>query len=461
MAPEAAPPPPLSFEAPTGAQMGVPAEPPPPLAAANEKLHQIRKAVVERVEAALEGKEPYIDKSPEMQARVEEEFEFALAELAPDLNPAERERVRREVIDEVAGYGPIQSLLDEDSVTEIMVNGPHLVYAEQKGKIHETDIRFDDDEHVTKIIRHILDPLGRRVDRNWPIADARLPDGSRVNVIIPPSALNGPTVTIRKFSKKPLTVADLIRFGSMTEQMAQFLKMCVEARLNIVVSGGTGSGKTTLLNVLSGFIPDDERIVTIEDSAELQLRQRHVVTLESKPPDPDGRGSVTIRDLVKNSLRMRPERIVVGECRGGEALDMLQAMNTGHDGSLTTLHANTPRDAIARMETLSMMSGMDLPVRTIREQIASAIDLIVQQARLRDGARKIVSITEVQGMEGEVVTLQDVFIFKEYGQDESGKVMGEMVPTGIRPKFYYRFEEKGFYLPPETFDPRGLAATRR
>jgi pilus assembly protein CpaF len=465
-APAPAPPvaPPPAYQPPTerAAPIAVAEPPAPPLAPASERLRQIRRAVVERVEAALEGKEPYIDKSPEMQARVQEEFEQAFLEIAPDLSPAEKERLRRDVTDEVAGYGPIQPLLEEDTVSEVMVNGPHLVYAEQKGRLHETDARFDDDEHVMKIIRHILDPLGRRVDRKWPIADARLPDGSRVNVIIPPSALNGPTVTIRKFSKKPLTVADLIRFGSMTDQMAQFLKMCVEARLNVVVAGGTGSGKTTLLNVLSGFIPDDERIVTIEDSAELQLRQRHVVTLEAKPPDPDGTGSVTIRDLVRNSLRMRPERIVVGECRGGEALDMLQAMNTGHDGSLTTLHANTPRDAIARMETMSLMSGLDLPVRTIREQIASAIDLIVQQARLRDGARKVVAITEVQGMEGEVITLQDVFMFKEYAQDETGKVLGEMVPTGIRPKFYYKFEEKGFYLPPETFDPRAaMAAGRR
>jgi len=331
-----------------------------------------------------------------------------------------------------------------------MINGPHQVYVERNGKLIETDVRFLNDEHVLRVINKIIEPLGRRIDRTWPMVDARLPDGSRVNAIIPPCAIDGPVVTIRKFSRTPFTVQDLINFGTLTEQMAEFLRACVVSRLNIVVSGGTGSGKTTLLNVLSSFIPEEERIVTIEDSAELQLHQRHVVRLESKPPEPDGSGRVTIRDLVINALRMRPERIVVGECRGGEALDMLQAMNTGHDGSMTTIHANSPRDALSRLETLVLMSGMDLPLFVVRQQIASAIDLIVQQARLRDGSRKIVNITEVQGMEGETIVLQDVFRFEEEGE-EDGRVIGRMRPMGVRPRFEPRLKARGFKLPPSMF----------
>jgi pilus assembly protein CpaF len=332
-----------------------------------------------------------------------------------------------------------------------MANGPNLIFVERDGKVVETDARFNDEAHMLRIVDRIIRPLGRRVDRKSPMVDARLPDGSRVNVIIPPSAIDGTTITIRKFSRRKLTTDDLISFGTLTPEMAEFLRACVTSRLNIVVSGGTGSGKTTLLNVLSNFIPDVERIVTIEDSAELQLNKRHVVRLETKPAEPDGTGRVTVRDLVINSLRMRPERIVVGECRGSEALDMLQAMNTGHDGSLTTIHANTPRDTISRLQTMVLMSGMDFPIKVIREQIASAIDLIVQQARLRDGSRKIVQITEVQGMEGDVVVLQDVFRFVERGQDTSGKVYGDLLPTGIRPKFTPRLEVAGFYLPPDIF----------
>jgi pilus assembly protein CpaF len=301
-----------------------------------------------------------------------------------------------------------------------------------------------------RVIDRIVSPLGRRIDESSPTVDARLPDGSRVNAVIPPIALNGPTVTIRKFSQDPFTVEDLIRFGTFTAEMATFLKACVEARLNIVVSGGTGSGKTTMLNVLSSFIPDDERIVTIENAAELQLRQDHVVRLESRPPNIEGKGEVSIRDLVINSLRMRPERIVVGECRGGEALDMLQAMNTGHDGSMTTAHANSPRDTLSRLETMCLMAGMDLPVRAIREQIASAVDLIVQQDRLKDGTRKITNVTEVQGMEGDVIVLQDIFVFQQTGV-ENGKIVGRMKPTGIRPKFIHRFEVHNIYLPPNIF----------
>jgi pilus assembly protein CpaF len=312
-------------------------------------------------------------------------------------------------------------------------------------------VRFASDEHVLKIIDRIIRPLGRRIDRKWPMVDARLPDGSRVNAIIPPCAIDGSTITIRKFSKNKLKVDDLIRFGSMTPEMAEFLRACVVSRLNIVVAGGTGSGKTTLLNVLSNFIPEDERIITIEDSAELQLAQDHVVRLEAKPPEIDGTGRVTIRDLVINSLRMRPERIVIGECRGGETLDMLQAMNTGHDGSLTTLHANTPRDAIARMETMALMAGMEMPLKVIREQIASAIDLIVQQTRLEDGSRKVAYITEVQGMEGDTVVLQDIFKLEILGKTGEGKIIAELRPTGVRPKFTPRLEAHGFKLPPSIF----------
>jgi len=318
-------------------------------------------------------------------------------------------------------------------------------------------IKFDDEDHVRRIIDRIILPLGRRVDADTPLVDARLPDGSRVNAVIPPVAIDGSNITIRKFSTKRLTIQDLINFDSMTPQIGEFLKACVMSRLNIVVSGGTGSGKTTLLNVLSGFIPEDERIVTIEDAAELQLSQDHVVRLETKKPNLDGKGEVTIRDCVKNSLRMRPERIVVGECRGGETLDMLQAMNTGHDGSLTTLHANTPRDAISRMESMSLMSGLDFPLKVIREQIAAAVELIVQQSRLRDGSRKITYITEVAGMEGDTVVLQDIFKFVEEGVDKDGKVIGGVRPTGLRPLFTPKLESKGFRLPPEIFMPSGGA----
>jgi pilus assembly protein CpaF len=332
-----------------------------------------------------------------------------------------------------------------------MVNGPNKIYIEQKGKLTLSTVRFASDEHVLKVIDRIIRPLGRRIDRKWPMVDARLPDGSRVNAIIPPCAIDGSTITIRKFSKNKLTINDLVRFGSVTPDMGEFLRACVVSRLNVVVAGGTGSGKTTLLNVLSNFIPDDERIVTIEDSAELQLAQDHVVRLEAKPAEVDGSGKVTIRDLVINSLRMRPERVVIGECRGGETLDMLQAMNTGHDGSLTTLHANTPRDALARMETMSMMAGMDLPLKVIREQIASAIDLIVQQTRLDDGQRKVAYITEVQGMEGETVVLQDIFKLDILGKSADGKISAELRPTGVRPRFTPRLEAHGFKLPPSIF----------
>ncbi|GGJ61728.1 pilus assembly protein CpaF [Anoxybacillus voinovskiensis] len=367
----------------------------------------------------------------------------------------DRKKVVDELINDLTGFGPINPLLVDDEVTEIMVNGPYQVYCERNGKLELTNIQFRDEEHVMNVIEKIVAPIGRRIDESSPMVDARLPDGSRVNAIIPPLSLNGPTITIRKFSKDPLQIEDLIRFGTLTEEVALFLEACVKARLNIFVSGGTGSGKTTTLNVLSNFIPDDERIVTIEDAAELQLHQNHVVSLESRPPNIEGKGAVTIRDLVRNSLRMRPDRIVIGEVRGAEALDMLQAMNTGHDGSLATGHSNSPRDMIARLETMVLLAGVELPVKAIREQIAGAIDLIIHQARLKDGSRKIVHITEVQGMEGDVIVLQDIFLFKQQGIDSDGKVKGRLVPTGVRPKFYERLEQSGITIPPSVFVEEG------
>lgn len=367
------------------------------------------------------------------------------------LSAKRRAVLLEEVMDEVVGYGPIQSLLDDPTISEVMVNAPDEIFVERKGKVVRAIKRFNDDEHTRRIIDKILAPLGRRVNERTPIADGRLPDGSRVNVIIPPLALKGSSITIRKFSKSPLTDQDLVDKGSMTAQMRDFLKACVEARLNIIIAGGTGSGKTTLLNVMSSFIPKDERLVTVEDAAELQIHQPNLVALESRPPNIEGEGQVTIRDLVRNALRMRPERIVVGECRGGEALDMLQAMNTGHDGSMSTVHSNTPRDTISRLETLAMMSGLELPIKVLSKQIASAINIIVQQARLSDGSRRVTYVTEVQGMEGETILLQDIFVHEQKGIDSEGKVIGEMKPTGFRPKCVPQLIAAGCKLPPGLF----------
>jgi pilus assembly protein CpaF len=362
-----------------------------------------------------------------------------------------RQQIAKEILNELVGYGPIQPLLDDPDVSEVMVNGPKKVYIEKKGKLQKTAITFENNDHVQRVIDRIVLPLGRHIDADSPTVDARLPDGSRVNAVVPPVSIDGASITIRKFRKDKLTPQQLIDFGSITASMVEFLRACIISRLNVIISGGTGSGKTTLLNVLSGFIPDNERIVTIEDAAELQLQQEHVLRMETKSPNVDGKGAVTIRDLVRNSLRMRPDRIVVGECRGGETLDMLQAMNTGHDGSLTTVHANNPRDTISRVETLVLMAGMDLPVKVIRQQISSAIDLIVQQSRLKDGSRKVTSITEVAGMEGDTIVLTEIFRFEQTGVSTDGKVIGSLKPTGIRPLFTPRLEASGFKLPPEVF----------
>jgi pilus assembly protein CpaF len=398
-----------------------------------------------------------VTRTDEVRRTIQDLFEQILAEENIVLSRPERARLFEQIAAEILGFGPLQPLLEDDTITEIMVNGPKNVYVERKGKLHRVPVTFENNDHVMRIIDRIVAPLGRRIDESSPYVDARLQDGSRVNAVIPPISLVGPTLTIRKFSKNPITVDQLIQFGSVSPESIQFLKACVESRLNILISGGTGSGKTTLLNVMSSFIPGDERIITIENAAELQLRQEHVVTLESRPPNIEGRGEITIRDLVINSLRMRPERIIVGECRGGETLDMLQAMNTGHDGSMTTAHANSPRDAISRVETMCLMAGMDLPVRAIREQVSSAIDLICQQERMRDGTRKVTCITEVSGMEGDVITMTDIFVFEQTGT-ENGKIIGRLRPTGLRPKFMEKIETAGINLPPSIF---GIGDRRR
>jgi len=411
-----------------------------------------------RVQNKLIGElDPKLDLSNAAKVRqqVEDIFNTLLDSENIVLTRTERARMFESIAADILGFGPLEILLNDTEISEIMVNGPRNIYIERKGKLTKSDVIFNNDEHVMRVIDRIISPLGRRCDESSPMVDARLPDGSRVNAVIRPISLVGPCLSIRKFKKEGITVEDMIRFGSLTREMAEFLSASVRARLNIVVSGGTGSGKTTTLNALSSFIPEDERIITVENAAELQLRQDHVVTLESRPPNVEGKGEISIRDLVINCLRMRPDRIVVGECRGGEALEMLQAMNTGHDGSMTTLHANTPRDAISRIETMVLMAGMDLPVRAIREQIAAAVNVIVQQSRLKDGSRKITNITEVQGMEGDVVVLQDVFLFEQTGLDERGKIIGQLRPTGIRPKFVEAFESQNIYLPPNIFGYAG------
>jgi len=394
----------------------------------------------------------------ELRRQVHEQLHRALSQEQSALSATEKAQLVSDVSDDVLGYGPIDRFLKDNDVTEVMVNGPNRVYVERFGKLDLSEVRFVDETHLRRIIDKIVSQVGRRVDESTPMVDARLPDGSRVNAVIAPLAIGGPFLTIRKFSADPYTVEDLINFGTFTPQVAHFIDACVRGRLNIVVSGGTGTGKTTLLNVLSGFIPTDERIVTVEDAKELQLHQDHVLSMESRPPNIEGRGEVKIRDLVRNSLRMRPDRIVVGECRGPEALDMLQAMNTGHDGSITTVHSNQPRDTLSRIETMSLMAGMDLPMRAIREQMASALDLIVHISRLRDGSRRVTHVTEVQGMEGEVIVLQDIYLF-DYGMgiDESGHFMGQLKSTGMRPTFAERLKDNGITLEPELFSSAPFA----
>src|SRR5258708_5215652 len=394
----------------------------------------------------------------DLRRRVHEQLHAALAQERAPLSAADKAQLIQDVSDDILGYGPIDRLLKDDDVTEVMVNGPESVYTERAGRIERTTASFVDETHLRRIIDKIVGQVGRRIDESTPMVDARLPDGSRVNAVIHPLAIGGPFLTIRKFSKDPYQIDDLIRFGTLNAHAARFMQACVVGRLNIIVSGGTGTGKTTTLNVLSSFIPSDERIVTVEDAKELQLHQDHVLAMEARPPNIEGRGQVTIRDLVKNCLRMRPDRIVVGECRAGEALDMLQAMNTGHDGSITTVHSNSPRDTLARVETMTLMSGFDLPVRAIREQMASALDLIVHLTRLRDGTRRVTHVTEVQGMEGEVITLQDLFLF-DYGMgvDDAGRFKGHLKATGIRPKFGERLADFGIRLSPDLFQQEGFA----
>lgn len=387
----------------------------------------------------------------EIEAIIAEHCAQVLAENPFAIPRGDRSVLVADVLDEMLGLGPLEPLLKDETVTEIMINGPSQVYVERQGRLHLAKVQFHDELHLMNIVERIVAPLGRRIDESSPLVDARLSDGSRVNIIIPPLSLSGPCITIRKFARVPLSVENLIGFGSLSEDMAAFLQACVAARLNIVVSGGTGSGKTTMLNALSSFIASDERIVTIEDAAELQLMQEHVVTLESRPPNIEGKGEITIRDLVRNALRMRPDRIVVGEVRSGESLDMLQAMNTGHDGSLTTVHANSPRDALSRLETMVLMAGMDLPVRAIREQIASAVDLIIQQSRLKDGSRRITHITEVQHMEGDVIILQDIFWFEQSGVDETGQIAGAFRTGSIPPRCLELFEINGIAVPANGF----------
>lgn len=420
-----------------------------PATGSRDAYIDLKNRVQQRLIAELD---PTMDitKTAEVRATINEMFEAMLTEESIVLTRNEKKRLFEAITAEILGFGPLEQFLNMDGITEIMVNGPKNVFIEKGGHITRSQVTFEDNEHVLRIIDRIVAPLGRRIDEGSPLVDARLPDGSRVNAIVPPISIDGPSITIRIFSKIPLTVENLIEFGSITPEAVEFLKACVAAHLNMVISGGTGSGKTTLLNIMSSFIPDHERIVTIENAAELQLRQEHVVRLESREANVEGRGEISIQRLVINSLRMRPDRIIVGEVRGGEALDMLQAMNTGHDGSLATAHANSPRDMLARLETMVLMAGMDLPHRAIREQIASAVDVILQGERLRDGTRKITSISEIQGMEGDVITTSEIFRFEQTGM-EQGRVIGRLRPTGLRPKFMWKIQDAGIMLPPSIF----------
>ena len=403
------------------------------------------------------GPQLYDNRTPDsvLEKKVRDTISEVLARSDSPLAVTDSARISAELLDEILGHGPVEPLLRDPDVTEIMVNGPDQIFVERFGRIHQVDASFVDEQHLRRVIDRIVSRVGRRVDESSPMVDARLPDGSRVNVVLPPVALDGSMLTIRKFARDAFTTEDLIGFGTFTPEVAQFLYACVRARLDIVISGGTGSGKTTTLNVLSSFLPPDERIVTIEDAAELQLRQNHVLRLESRPPNIEGRGEISVRDLVRNALRMRPDRIVIGEVRDGAALDLLQAMNTGHNGSLTTVHANSPRDSVARLETMSLMAGLELPVRAIREQIASAVDLVVHQSRLRDGSRRVTHVTEVLGMEGDVVTMQDLFVFDHRaGHDEHGRHLGALSWTGLRPRLLDTLADAGVPVPVGLFEGR-------
>jgi pilus assembly protein CpaF len=413
-----------------------------------EMKARLHRAIINRMDLTKLGQL----ESEQLHAEVSRLAEDLLhVENAP-LSTAERDRLVNEVRHELFGLGPLEPLLADPSVSDILVNSPKRVFIERGGKLELTSVEFKDDEHLMRVIERIVSSVGRRIDEAAPMVDARLQDGSRVNAIIPPLALDGPVLSIRRFGAEPLRMAMLIEKGAVTKEIAEMFEMCVRARLNVLISGGTGAGKTTLLNALSAFIPEDQRIVTIEDSAELQLQQPHVVRLETRPPNIEGRGEITQRDLVKNALRMRPDRIVIGEVRGGEAIDMLQAMNTGHDGSLTTIHANTPRDAVSRLETMIQMTGMRLSDRAMRQQIASALDLVIQAARLSDGSRRITSISEITGMEGETITMQEIFQFERKGVDQNGKVIGRFRPTGVRPRFAERLKQYGMQLPRVFFE---------
>lgn len=438
-----------SDASPGGASSAEPGVQRRPVPQARDAYMDLKNRVQNRLIAELD---PAMDvsRTAEVRQTIKVMYDDILQEESIILGRRERDALFEVIVAEILGLGPLEPLLADDTITEIMVNGPKKLFVERAGRIQRVNVSFESDEHLMRIIERIVAPLGRRIDESSPTVDARLKDGSRVNAVIPPISLQGPVLTIRKFFKKPLTVEDLVRFGTITEESIEFLRAAVVAATNVIVSGGTGTGKTTFLNVLSSFIPSDVRIITIENAAELQLRQEHVVTLESRPPNVEGKGAVSIRDLVINALRMRPDRIVVGECRGGEALDMLQAMNTGHEGSMTTIHANNTRDSLSRLETMVLMAGMELPHRAIREQVAAAIDMIVQLERLRDGSRRVVSITEVQGMEGDVITTADIFKFEQSGF-EDGRVIGRLRPTGIRPKFIDRIEQAGIHLPPSIF----------
>jgi pilus assembly protein CpaF len=423
-----------------------------------KRLLEVKRLVHERLLRETEFAVLGNLKDEELVKQVQRLVAAITREAGISLSGRALEQAESEVLDEVMGYGPIQRFLDDPSITEVMINGADAVYVERHGRIEKTRARFLSDDHLMRIIHKIVTPLGRRVDESSPMVDARLPDGSRVNAIIPPLAVDGPHVTIRKFSRRPYTPDDLVGFGTLSEEIKDFLRACIVGKLNVVISGGTGSGKTTTLNALSSFVPHDERIVTIEDAAELQLQQPHVITLESRPPNLEGKGEVTIRQLVRNSLRMRPERIIVGEVRGGEALDMMQAMNTGHQGSLGTVHANSTRDMLSRLETMVLMAGTELPSRAIREQISSAIDLVVHQARLRDGMRRVVQVTEVQKMEGDTIVLQDIFVFEQRGVSREGQIAGEHVATGLRPLFVENLLAQGIELPTTTFTRRAPVA---